>query len=227
MRTTILKIAVVVSTLSAVAAHAALDFASLPGSSIEFFGTSSQFQITSSTRSSPYQWDVTSSGAATGLLGEFTGGPWSYGSVSTVSPGVEVADVTGPLGGFTIADGAGHFATGQVNWVQVDTFFSSGALNAQATVNITGMQYDGSNSDLRNLVASGDGSVNMSFQFNPSMDLLSLTSGTGPYVTSYSGSFAPVGLVPEPGTWVAGMMALLAFVPLARQSLKSRMAVNA
>jgi hypothetical protein len=209
MRTIFLRIAVVVSTFSAVAAQASLDFASLPGSSLDFFGSSSQFQISPSTGSSPYQWDITSLGAASGLLGEFTGGPWTYGPVTTVIPGVyETANVTGPLGNFVIEDGTGHFATGQVNWVEVDTLLSSGALNAAALVNITGMQYDGVNPALLNLAAGGDGSVDISFQFNPGMDLLSLTSGSGPYDTSYSGSFVPSAFAPEPGTFAAGFAAL-------------------
>ena len=221
MRTTILKFAVVIYALSAVAAHATLDFAGLPGSSIEFFGSSSQFQIGSSTGSSPFQWDITSVGPASGLLGEFTGGPWTYGPVTSVIPGVyETANVIGPLGGFIISDGAGHFATGQVNWVQLDTLFSSGAVNAAAEVNVTDMQYNGMNSALLNLVQSGDGSVNISFQFNPSTDLMSLSSGSGPYDTSYSGSFAPVA-IPEPGTLMAGVIAFVSIPLVSRSSKKS------
>jgi hypothetical protein len=216
MKTTLLAATVIASAFSAVSAQAALDFASLPGSSIEFFGTASQFQITPSTGDAAFQWNITSVGPAMGLRGAFTGGPWAYGPVTSVVPGVlETANVIGPLGNFVIDDGAGHSASGQVDWVQLSTFFSAGALNANASVNITGMQYDGSNSDLLNLVANGNGSVNMSFQFNPAMDLLQLSNGAGPYETSYSGSFAPFVAAPEPGTWMAGAFALLVLVPVA------------
>jgi hypothetical protein len=43
--------------------------------------------------------------------------------------------------------------------------------------------------------------MNLSFQFNPGMTLSGLTTGPGPYVTSYAGSLA-VTAVPEPATFV-------------------------
>ncbi len=202
------------AVLSATAARASLDFANLTGSSIEFAGGGiSQFSITGPLDD---QWQITSLGPAENLLGSFNGGPWNYGPISTLLGGVQVATVTGPTGTFSINDGHGFQATGNVNWVQLDTFLSVGGLNAAATVNITGMTYAGANTALQALVESGDGSVDLSFQFNPAESLMQLTTGPGPYDSqSYSGSFAAV--VPEPTTVVAG--ALLLF-PLAASTLR-------
>jgi len=206
MKRILLQTIVIGVALSATVAQASLDLSNLTDSSIEFFGSSSQFTITDN--SSGDQWKITSTGAADGLLGRFDGGPWSYGLITTSGP-VQTANVTTPTGSFTINDGSGHLATGSVNWVQVDTVFSAtGGVNAGATVNITGMTYAGLNSDLLALVAGGNGSVTLSFTFNPGKTLTDLTTGSGPYATSYSGSLSAV---PEPPTMIAGALLLLPF----------------
>jgi hypothetical protein len=93
----------------------------------------------------------------------------------------------------------------------VSTSQNFGGVNAAATVNISGMTYTGANPDLIALVnqASGSGSVNLSFQFATPGTLSFLTSGTGPYGTSYSGSMTAV--IPEPATIIAGALLLLPF----------------
>jgi hypothetical protein len=102
------------------------------------------------------------------------------------------------LGTLDIKDGSGLFdVTGLVDWVQINTFNYSGALNAALVVNISGLSYAGSNPDLQSLVAGGSGQVTLTFQFSPGETLSQLSSGSSPFTTSYSGSISPT---PEPTT---------------------------
>jgi hypothetical protein len=208
--------------LSAVTSHAqlTLNYASTIGSTIQFNGAASSFQFNPST-SSLYggiffgsQWSIGSetggTGSAVGLLGVVNNGPFSLGPITFPSPGVEIAPVIGPLGALSINDGVGQFLTGTVNWIQVETDNSIGGINASLIVNVTGLAYAGINPDLLTLVAEGPGSMNVSFQFSPSKTLSQLTSGSGPYNTSFSGSVS----VPEPmsaGVLLLGLGALVCF----------------
>ncbi len=190
-----------------------LDFSGVPGSKIVFYGSSSQFGITqgkvSATNPLGDQWWITGggTGAALGLSGNFFGGPWTYGAI-TVSGSDQSALVTSPNATFSIRDGAGLLAIGKVNWVEVITSQYVGGVNAGTTVNITDMSYAGLNPDLVALVneCGGDGSVDLSFQFIPGLTLTDLTTGTGPYKSSYSGTFVAV---PEVATIIAGALLLL------------------
>jgi hypothetical protein len=211
--------------LSAVTSHAqlTLNYASTPGSTIQFNGAASSFQFNSSTLffgppiGNYYvgsQWSIGSetggTGSALGLLGVVNNGPFSYGPISFPSPGDETANVIGPLGGLSINDGVGQFLTGNVNWIQVETDNSIGGINASLIVNVTGLAYAGINPDLLTLVAEGPGSMNVSFQFSPSKMLTQLTSGNGTYNSSFSGSIS----VPEPmsaGVLLLGLGVLVCF----------------
>src|SRR6202041_1167888 len=206
--------------LSAVISHAqlTLNFSSSPGgspggSTIQFNGTNSSFQFNPAT--TPYvipnppfppivvsyyigsQWSITSviggTGSALNLLGGVANGPFSYGPITTNSDD-ETANVLGPLGALTINDNAGFSLTGTVAWIQLETSAFAGGINPSLTVNITNLAYAGSNPDLSALVADSPGSMGFAFQFAPGMTLGDLTSGSGPYMTSYSGSLS----VPEP-----------------------------
>jgi len=204
-------------------AQLSLNFASTPGATIQFNGTASSFQFDSSTLvfgppiGAYYvgsQWSIGSetggTGSALGLLGVFNNGPFSYGPIANPSPGVEIATVIGPLGGLSLNDGLGNFLTGNINWIQLETDNSAGSINAALTVNVTGLAYPGINPDLAALVADGTGSMNVSFQFSPSKMLSQLTSGSGPYNTSFSGSIS----VPEPmsaGVLLLGLGVLFCF----------------
>jgi hypothetical protein len=201
-------------------AQLSLNFASTTGATIQFNGTTSSFQFNSSTLVLPppigsyyvgSQWSIGSetggTGSALGLLGVFTNSPFSYGTITTPSTGVEIATVTGPLGGLNVNDGLGNLLTGNINWIQVETDNSTGSINASLTVNVTGLAYAGTNPDLATLAADGPGSMNLSFQFSPGKTLSQLTSDTGPYKTSFSGSLS----VPEPtsaGVLLLGLGAL-------------------
>ena len=180
-----------------------LDFSSTLGSTIQFNGTSSSFQFNTSAVTGPFfgsQFYITSenggNGSATGLEGVFNNGPFSYGAITTAA-GEQSATVTGPLAGMVIADGLGNNLTGKVNWVEVSTFDSAGGINANLTINLTDLAYAGVNQDLKALVAGSDGALDLTFQFAPGMALSELTSGTGPYDTSFSGSLSVQTAVPE------------------------------
>jgi len=203
--------------LTAVAGYAqlTLNFASITGSTIQFNGASSSFQFNApavGTNVAP-QWQIGSetggTGSAIGLFGTFNNGPFSYGSITTsLYPGltVETATVIGPLGSLAINDGGGYSLTGNVNWIQVETVNSIGSLNGQLDVNVTALAYSGGNADLHTIVADGPASMNISFQFAPTEMLSQLSTGTGPYNTSFSGSMSVAAPVPEPGTTVLAVM---------------------
>ena len=215
--------------LSVVTSYAqlTLNFASTPGATIQFNGAASSFQFNSSTLvfgppiGNYYvnsQWAIGSetggTGSAVGLLGVVNNGPFSYGPVTPLSPGVEIATVLGPLGALSINDGLGFlpvdYLTGDVSWIQVETANSIGGINASLLVNVYQLAYAGTNPDLAALVAGGPGSMNVSFQFSPSMTLSQLSSGSGPYNSSFSGSIS----VPEPmsaGVLLLGLGVLVCF----------------
>jgi hypothetical protein len=201
---------VVLSALSLSVQHSpassvifSMNYASIPNSTIQFNGTASSFQFNAANTGDEWTIGNTSSGtgSAIGLLGAFSSGPFSYGAIATTSvPGfgtIEAATVLGPLGGLSINDGGGYFLTGTVNWVQLETINSIGGLNANLNVNVTGLNYLGSNPDLLTLLAGGSGAMNLTFQFSPGKTLTDLTTGSGPYQTTYSGSISTT-VVPEP-----------------------------
>jgi hypothetical protein len=209
-----------------------LNFSSTPGSTIQFNGNGSSFQFDPST--SPVfggvfngsQWLVGSqtggTGAAIGLLGLFNNGPFSYGPITTVINGSSVdesATVTGPTGGLQINDGSGFDLTGNINWGELSTHNYLGGINATLAVNITGLSYTGSNPDLTAIADGGSAAMDLTFQFAPGMSLADLTSGSGPYQTSYSGSLATV--VPEP-TSIGCLLLGLGVLTIARRAKQNQ-----
>ncbi len=214
----LLSVAAAALTFPVVSSNAQLtfNFASTPGATIQFNGTGSSFQFNDS--ATPLylgtQWQIGSesggTGSATGLSGVVNNSPFSYGPITTsvLVPGLdyEYANVTGPLGGLSINDGAGDFLTGNVDWIQVATYNYVGAINGQLIVNVTGLSYAGSNPDLLTLAADTPAAMSLTFQFAPGQTLSSLTSGTGPYMTSFSGSLSAV---PEPSTLTMAMLGLV------------------
>jgi hypothetical protein len=77
----------------------------------------------------------------------------------------------------------------------VSTYQGIGGLNANLTVDLSGLSYSGTNPDLSSFFSAPAGELNLSFQFNPAETLSQLSAGTGPYNTSFNGSLTPV---PEP-----------------------------
>jgi hypothetical protein len=171
------------------------NFANIAGASIQFNGTASSFQFNAS---SGNEWAITTESAgsdAVGLVGTFGGGPWTYGAISGSL--VQSATVNSTPATLAINDGAGHLATANISWVDVTTYGGTGYLNVNAVLNLSNLAYSGANPDLLSFFSAPTGDLTLSFQFNPAMSLTQLTAGSGPYLTSFSGSLTSV---PEPGT---------------------------
>lgn len=179
---------------------------------IQFNGASSSFQLDPAPGSlGAPQFAITSESggvSSIGLVGWINGSPWTIGSITT-SGTVQSATVTG-LGNLFINDGAGNNLTGNLTWMTMQTDQSAGFINSTLDLNITGLAYSGANADLLALANGGDGSLNLTFQFNPGESLTQLTTGSA-QVGSYSGSIAAVSSVPEPSTVFAGALLLIPF----------------
>jgi hypothetical protein len=205
-----------------------LNFASTPGSTIVFNGNQETFGYSPSASSIfggiflGSNWEVGSENggtAAIGLLGTFNSGPFSIGTITTVVNGPDVDEsalVTGPGGVLSIADGSGFNLTGNVNWVDIATHNYAGGINSKLVVNVTGLSYAGSNPDLMAIGGAGTAQLDLTFQFAPGLSLADLTSGKGPYATSFSGSLV---VVPEPSSIACLLLGLgtLAAIRIVRQ----------
>jgi hypothetical protein len=189
-----------------------LNFANNTATGIQFNGASDSFQFTST---NGYQWHVTTEAGGTsaeGLFGSFGSVPFTYGPITSTGTGltlVQQATVIGPLANLVINDGTGNL-TGTVNFENIATFATAtGDLNANLLINLTGVTYTGSNPDLQFLTLQ-PGTLDLSFNFSPGKTLTQLSSGTGPYLTSYSGSLI---VVPEPASLtLAGLSGLVLLV---------------
>jgi hypothetical protein len=211
-----------------------LNFSSTPGSTIQFNGSTSTFQFDPTSPTSLLfggifngdQWLVGSqtggTGVAVGLLGLFNNGPFSYGSITTVINGSSVDESAMvnplPMGGLQIKDGSGFDLTGNINWGELSTHNYLGGINATLAVNITGLSYTGSNPDLTAIADGGSAAMDLTFQFAPGMSLADLTSGSGPYQTSYSGSLA---VAPEP-TSIGCLLLGLGILTIARRAKQNQ-----
>jgi|HubBroStandDraft_6_1064221.scaffolds.fasta_scaffold175996_2 hypothetical protein len=173
-----------------------LNFQGLDGTVINF-ATNSTFGFTSI---GGYQFSISSVqggvGDSVGLDGFVSpGGPFTIGPITTVGT-LQSASVIG-AGTLHITDGQATDLTGTINWISIATISVAGVLDLSGQVNLTGITYGGTNSDLRALANAGSGSDVVTFQFVPPQTLTQLTETGGQ--TSYSGS---INAVPEPGTLV-------------------------
>lgn len=183
-----------------------LDLSNIPGGSIQFNGAAKSFQINPIVPASPGvpspQMSITTSGASEGLLAWITGGPWSYGPITG-----EHAPVSGG-GVLTIQDGSTPL-TGNLLWENVASPARGfETWNTEWDVNVTGITYSGSNPDLQALAGVGEATLVVSSQFvvnGKPMNLTALSTGSGPYRSSYSVTLTAV---PEASTWFAGAGAL-------------------
>lgn len=195
-------------------AQLTLNFAANTGSSIQFNGSASSFNF--NTGNNGYQWSVTDEvggSSAIGLNASVNNGPFLYGPITTAGS-VQYATVLGPLGNLVMNSPSGDL-TGTVNWIDIATFgLGGGTINATLDVNVSNIHYSGSNQDLQYLVANQPGSMDVSFQFASSKTLTELSEGTGPYLTSYSGSLS---VVPEPSTLALAGLGGLALLHLRRR----------
>jgi hypothetical protein len=197
MKCIILTIAGLALLASPSQAQLTLNFAANTGASVQFNGAASSFNFNNGNNG--YQWTITDEVggfSAIGLNASVNNGPFLYGPITTAGL-VQYATVLGPLGNLVMHSASGDL-TGTVNWIDVATFgLGGGTINASLDVNVSNIQYSGTNPDLLYLVANQPGSMDVSFQFASSRTLTQLSEGTGPYLTSYSGSLS---VVPEPST---------------------------
>lgn len=191
-----------------------LDFGSSPGAMLSFAGNGT-FSFVDSAQGiysgTDFVINLSSSGrtgsnSAVGLLGNL-GGTFTLGAISS---GVAAVTGSGPL---TITDGANLFA-GNVQWLQIHQAATSGNLNLSGVVNVTGITYGGSNQDLMELAAPGSASAVLSFSFaSPGYSLTQLAST--PVTTSYNGDLHPSRSVPEGGSTLLILGAVLGQAGLA------------
>lgn len=183
------------------------DFSNLVGTDINFSGGDFNFTSTNG-----YQFNITQVnggiGDAVGLDGYIDpGGPFSIGTITTNGL-QQTASVTG-AGTLHITDLSSLDLTGSLQWDNITTYGTGGILNLTGTINLTGISYSGTNSDLLALAGAGSASDVVTFQFTPAETLAQLVSTGGS--TSYSGT---INSVPEPGALALaafGLAGLLAF----------------
>jgi hypothetical protein len=113
----------------------------------------------------------------------------------------------------------GNNLTGTIDWVEITTLDSVGGINADLTINLTGLAYSGANQDLKTLVAGSGGTLDLTFQFSPGMTLSQLSSGQGGYETSFSGSMSVQTAVPEVNQVYAALflLGILSVAPAVRR----------
>jgi hypothetical protein len=174
-----------------------LNFQGLNGTVISF-ATNSTFGFTST---NGYQFSISSvSGGvmdSVGLDGYVNpGGPFTIGTIQ-IFGSTQTAPVTGS-GTLHITDTNATDLTGSVHWDSITTVGGgSGVIELTGVLNLTGIAYGGTSSDLGALAAAGAGTDDITLQFTPAQTLTQLASGGGQ--TSYSGT---IYAVPEPSAWV-------------------------
>ena len=132
-----------------------------------------------------------------GLLGLYGSVQGTYGYLNkdiTTTGGLQEATPVTLISGtgtniFTIWDSSGFALTGNVNWVDIDTFGITGGLNTEAKINLSNFAYSGTDLNLKKLSRS-QADVVATFQFNPAESLKALEHGT--HNTSYSGTISTV-----------------------------------
>jgi hypothetical protein len=193
-----------------------LNFDALPSTDLSFNGTGN-FDFTSN--SSGDQFQITTvqqgTGAAVDLEGYLAGTDlFTIGSI-TDSGLVQTAPVTGTATLY-IVDQNNIDLTGTLQWNDISTTFSTiGGVNYTGSVNLSDIQYSGTNADLLSLAAAGSASDVLSFEFTSPESLSNLVSTATS--TSYSGSFsAGTSLVPEPGSAVVLLAGLACFYGVLR-----------
>lgn len=183
--------------MSTVAEALPLNFSSVGNAQIRFAGATDTFTFEDSTTiGSGRDFRIGSVTDGTdpdtiGLLGNISG-IFTIGAV-TVTGGLQTAPVTG-IGSLSIVDEAAVPLTGILEWLSISTDGASGALNSAALVNLTGLAYAGSNSDLQAFSQSGIATANFSF-VKPVKPLTALKAQGQTNSTTHQGSITAV---PEP-----------------------------
>lgn len=171
-----------------------LDYATLPDAGISFAGGG--FTFVGNGGGMQFEVDNVFYGAgdSIGFDGYISSsGPFAIGAISISGP-VQTAPVTG-TGTLHISDGV-HQLTGTIQWVDISTIGTSGVLNLNGVVNLTGISYAGTSLDLQSLAASGTASVDLTFQFIPGQTLSQLVASGG--FTDFSGSIVGAQVLTTP-----------------------------
>jgi uncharacterized repeat protein (TIGR03803 family) len=163
-----------------------LDYATLPDAGISF--ASGGFTFVGNGSGVQFEVDdvFNGSGDSLGFGGHISSGaPFTIGAI-TINGSFQTAPVTGS-GILHISDGVNQL-TGTIHWVDISTVGTSGVLNLNGVVNLTGITYPGTSLDLQSLAASGTAEVDLTFQFIPGQTLTQLAATGG--FTDFSGSIA-------------------------------------
>lgn len=193
------------------------DFSSVPGASIRFTGTGDKIEFPDGLGG--YDFVITSP-SLYGLQGNI-GGTFIVGTITTVG-GMEQADLT-TNGTFSLYDGVSNTLTANLDWKDITVYNKlSGVMNGDGAVNLTNIQYAGSNPGLKQIRDGTDQSVVLTFQFSPlaKKSLTELMTDGQVSSTSYSGSLSSV---PEPSSCVmlGGMAVGLLLLLVARLRRKT------
>jgi len=201
-----------------------VDFNNVGNAVVKFFAATDTYQFIDSTQAGTlgYSFAIGASdgvGDSIGDLGKITG-TFTISGITTPSPGYQTANVTGS-GTLTIKDHVGLLLTGAITWNTIFTFGTSGGMNFNSAINLTGITYSGIEQDLVDLSTSvGQQAImTLSFGFVPARNLTSLTTGTGTRNSSFSGDIDAQAPVPDGGTTVG----LLGFGLLALGALRRKL----
>jgi hypothetical protein len=192
-----------------------LDIAAAAGADVAFTGTGAGASFKFNTTGTE-DFQITGStgvGDSVGLYGTI-GGTFSYTKASIVTVGSLQTAPVSASGSLTITDGSGDQLKGTVAGIDVSTFGTAGIVNLNGVINLTGVTYAGSNSDLRQLTndaAASGGIVSISFQFGSPTNLTALAGSGASNNTSYSGTITAAS-VPEPSSGVLAAMGMISLL---------------
>ena len=200
-----------------------IDFGNTQNGEIDFNGNTDSFSFGNGP--SGFSLAVTNVfggvGDSVNNLGKI-GGTFTIGAIS-ISGGVQTASVTGS-GTMTIRDSSGNLLTGTLTWDSIQSSGTGGTINVNGSLNLTGIAYAGSESDLNTLKFNGGGIEAVTFQFIPGLTLTQLTADGTTNATSFSGSIASI---PDGGSTVALLgLALVGIEGLRRKAGSFRKLVS-
>ncbi len=209
-----------------------IDYASTTGATINFDGTGSDTFSFTNTPLLSTDLKVTDvvGGSSVPLLGSAVGdmgdvsGTFKIGTITSAGP-IQTASVTG-TGTMVISDGIKNLS-GQIIWDSIASVGTGGTLNVNGVLNLTGVTYTGSQTDLKTLAAAGNGYEALTFQFVPGLSLTQLTTDGKSNSTSFSGTITTATAVPDNGPTLAFLgSALLGLAVLNRKSNQTNLGTD-